>query len=183
MKNTFRNITYTTLVSFSLVGCLEFDQPVEDTPDAIQSSGNADFSTFVALGDSLTAGFADGALYEDGQNDSFVNIIGTQMQAAGGSEFTTPLMADNYGGFVGNEDSFPVRRIFDAVNSTPVFIDEEPTTVITDILTGPFNNIGIPGAKSFHFNLSGYGDLAGLSTELRTLITQDLPVLLPQHHC
>ncbi|MEZ5196641.1 MAG: hypothetical protein R2764_09630 [Bacteroidales bacterium] len=27
------------------------------------SSGNADFSTYVALGNSLTAGYADGSLY------------------------------------------------------------------------------------------------------------------------
>jgi len=90
-------------------------------------------------------------------------------------------MADNYGGFAGvyeqtetNTDSldangnkilsFPVRLMLDAINTTPVSIDGEPTTIITDVTPGPYNNTGIPGAKSFHLLSDSYGDLAGLST-------------------
>ena len=160
MKNTIKYISYTTLLSLSLASCsLDFDQPVEDTPTAAQESGDADFSTFVALGDSLTAGFADGALYTDGQNNSFANMIATQMQAAGGSTFTTPLMADNFGGFAEAQEMFPPRLLLDAVNSAPVRINAEPTTSIANVLTGPFNNMGVTGAKAIHFNINGYGTL------------------------
>lgn len=161
MKNT---IKYITLLSIGLLACEpEFDQPVEDTPAAAQENGEADFSTFVALGDSLTAGFADGALYIDGQNNSFANMMATQMQAAGGGTFTTPLMADNFGGFV-DQEAFPVRLILDAVNLGPVPVNAEATTIITDVTAGPYNNTGIPGAKSFHLLSDSYGDLAGLAT-------------------
>ena len=159
MKNTIKYITYATLLSFSLVSCLEFDDPVEDQPEAVESSGQADFSTFVALGDSLTAGFSDGSLYIDGQEVSFANLMAIQMEAAGGSEFTTPFMNDNIGGFVELEDTFPKRLVFDAINRVPVRIEGESTTSPLDILTGPFSNMGIPGAKSFHLGLDGYGTL------------------------
>ena len=168
MKNTIKYIYCTTILSLSLVSCsLDFDQPVEDTPDAAQESGNANFSTFVALGDSLTAGFADGALYADGQNNSFVNMIATQMQAAGGVTFTTPLMADNFGGFAEDPINFSPRLILDAVAGAPVTINATPTTSLFDIQSGPFNNIGIPGAKSFHL-LGDIGDAYGNPAGLQT---------------
>ena len=34
------------------------------------------------------------------------------------------------------------------------------------ILTGPFNNMGVPGAKSFHLLASGYGNLANVPLDL-----------------
>ena len=39
------------------------------------STGKADFSKFVSVGNSLTSGFRDGALYLDGQNESFPSMI------------------------------------------------------------------------------------------------------------
>ena len=54
--------------------------------------------------------------------------------------------------------------MLDAINTTPVSIDGEPTTIITDVTPGPYNNTGIPGAKSFHLLSDSYGDLTGLST-------------------
>ncbi len=165
MKNT---IKYITLLSLGLLACEpEFDQPIEDTPAAAQESGDADFSTFVALGDSLTAGIADGALYIDGQNNSFANMIATQMQAAGGGAFTTPLMADNIGGFVEDPAIYAPRLILDAVNLAPVPVEATPTTSLFNIQPGPYNNMGIPGAKSFHLLGdigNAYGNPAGLQT-------------------
>src|SRR5690606_16288915 len=44
-----------------------------------------------------------------------------------------------------------------------------PVTVNTDIAinkpTGPFNNMGIPGAKSYHLLFNGYGNIANLATK------------------
>ena len=34
-----------------------------------------------------------------------------------------------------------------------------PTTELTAVLSGPFNNFGAPGAKSFHLGVAGYGQL------------------------
>ena len=61
------------------------------------SKGNADFSRFIAVGDSWTAGYADGALYKSGQENSFPNILAGQFSFAGGGSFKQPLMVDDYG--------------------------------------------------------------------------------------
>ena len=161
MKNNI--YTYIALCSLSFVACEpEFNQPLEDTPIAEQSSGEANFSKYIALGNSLTAGFADGSLFRSGQENSFANILATQMQTAGGGEFLTPLMNDDIGGFTEDPVSFPPRRVFNPGNRAPVFIDEVPTTNFSNILSGPFNNMGIPGAKSFHLAAPGYGNAANI---------------------
>lgn len=69
-----------------------------DVKDIVVTQGEADFSKYVALGNSLTSGYRDGALYIDGQNESYPNIIANQMKLAGGGSFLQPLMNDNLGG-------------------------------------------------------------------------------------
>ena len=51
---------------------------------------------------------------------------------------------------------------FDAAgNPGPaVYTGQTPTTDISNVLSGPFNNMGVPGAKSFHLGLEGYGNVA-----------------------
>ncbi len=173
MKNY---IKYISIFSLALVACEpEFDNEVSGTP-APQSSGEADFSTYVALGNSLTAGVADQTLYIDGQQVAFPVLMAEQMKAAGGGEFTVPFMADNIGGFPGipetdpetgdpipNTLRFPPRLVFNASTRLPELIEGVSTTNPTTILDGPFNNMGVPGAKSFHLGFSGYGNVAGLS--------------------
>ena len=49
---------------------------VEEVPLAI--AGSADFSNYVALGNSLTAGFTDGALFKASQELSMPNILASK---------------------------------------------------------------------------------------------------------
>lgn len=67
-------------------------------------------------------------------------------------------MNDNIGGFLvqGNVASSP-RLIFNG--TAPVILPATPTTEITTPVAGPFNNYGIPGIKSFHLGIPGYGSL------------------------
>ena len=61
-----------------LIAC-EDDTPI-DTPDPTPieyTSGTADFSNYVAIGNSLTAGYSDNALFIDGQTASFPNMLAT----------------------------------------------------------------------------------------------------------
>ena len=39
-----------------------------------------DLSRYVAIGDSITAGYADGALYFDGQKNAYPNILAAQFK-------------------------------------------------------------------------------------------------------
>ena len=133
-----------------------------DVADIAVTSGEADFSKYVALGNSLTSGYRDGTVYLDGQLESYPAMIAEQMQKAGGGTFTQPLVPDNIGGFA-NIPGFKGKLTLQVVNGslTPVY-----STAVSalDRLTGTYNNMGVPGAKSFHLVANGYGNMAGLAS-------------------
>ena len=157
-----KHIIYFVLLALALTACEpELQNPVTDA--GFYTTGSADLSNFVSVGNSLTAGYADGALYIEGQQNSFPNILAQQFALAGGGDFSQPLMSDNLGGFVGL-DAFPNRYVLLAGATVgPERLTAMPTTDFTEMLTGPFNNMGVPGAKSFHLGLVGYGNAAGVS--------------------
>ena len=166
MKNTFKYIALVAVIGFA--SCEpEFENKVTDT--GFYDTGSADMTTYVSVGNSLTAGFADGALYITGQDNSYPNIMAGQFALAGGSDtFTQPLMNDNLGGLLLNGTQITNNRFVLAVGSDgspgPVLLEGTPTTEITSSATGPFNNMGVPGAKSFHLVAPGYGNVAGIPT-------------------
>ena len=137
------------------------------------TAGSADFSNFVSLGNSLTAGFTDGGLFIASQNYSLPNILSQQFELVGGGSFTQPLTNDNFGGLAlaGNRlPGFDPRLVFGGAGPVPLESLIGPVTVTTDIAlnnpTGPFSNLGVPGAKSFHLLAPGYGNLGNLSLGL-----------------
>jgi hypothetical protein len=120
---------------------------------ALNTNG-LDFSKYISVGASFTAGFTDGAMFKAGQENSFPNILAGKF----GTDFKQPLMNDNIGGLVygGNVVQEP-RFYFNG--SGPARLAATPTTELTTVLVGPFNNFGAPGAKSFHLGVPGYGQL------------------------
>src|SRR5690606_31314019 len=123
--------------------------------------GSADFSKYVALGNSLTAGYADNALYREGQANSWTKILSDQFALAGGGEFRIPYMNDNLGGMLFGGNPISSNRLY-FNGSGPVVLPGAGTTEISVPLNGPFNNMGMPGAKSFHLLSATYGNPAGL---------------------
>lgn len=155
-----KNFKWLLLVSLTFVACNSDDDDVVETVPV--TSGSADFSNYVALGDSFAAGYSDNALFAAGQENAYTNLLAQQFMLAGGGEFTTPFMADNFGGFSSGGvqiPQFPTRLYLDVATSTPFNVAGPTATAITDHLTGPFNNMGIPGAKSFHLVTPGYATL------------------------
>ena len=144
----------------------EFNDPVDQA--GFYGQGEADLSSYVALGNSLTSGYADGALYLNAQENSYPNILAAKFALAGGGAFTQPLMNDNLGGLLFNGQPIAATRLvlnFDQNgNPFPANIPGTPTTEVTNILEGPFNNMGVPGAKSYHLVAPGYGNAAGVGT-------------------
>lgn len=141
-----------------------------DLPELV--AGSADFSTYVAIGASFTAGYTDNALFKAAQIYSFPNILSQQFAKAGGGSFTQPLTNDNYGGLAAGGDRIPgfnPRLVFGGAGPVPLESLIGPVTVTTDIAlnkpTGPFHNLGIPGAKSFHLLFDGYGNIANLASK------------------
>lgn len=129
------------------------------------TAGSADFSNFVAVGASFTAGTADASLFIAGQQNSFPNIMANQFASIGGGTFRQPLVNDNIGGLAANgQRILEPRLVFGGAGPVPLEAVIGPVTVSTDIVlnnpTGPFNNLGIPGAKSFHLIAPGYGNLS-----------------------
>ncbi|MFD0931626.1 G-D-S-L family lipolytic protein [Psychroflexus salinarum] len=166
MKNY---IKYLPFLAFGLIACEpELDEAIED--NEVYTSGEADFSNYVALGNSLTAGYADNALYVQGQENSYPNILSGQFELVGGGEFTQPLMADNLGGLKLNGNQIANNRLVLSSNAgqpviPPMPLAGDPQTEITNKLSGSFNNMGVPGAKSFHLLAPGYGNVAGLPSQ------------------
>ena len=162
-----KNFKWLVLVALTFVACNNDDETiVSNSSDGKPlTAGTANFSKFVALGDSFAAGYSDGALFIKGQEGSYANILSQQFALVGGGAFKIPFMADNIGGFKINGTQFAGPRLyFNGVGPVPV-----PGTPTTEILNpailaaGPYNNCGIPGAKSFHLLSPSYGSAAGIS--------------------
>ena len=161
------------LLSLSIVSCdvdNELDAiPAEEVAEVALDTNGLDFSKYISIGASFTAGFTDGAMFAAAQENSFPNILAGKF----GTDFKQPIMVDelgkpnNIGGLVNGgqpilnpitgEDRFPPRFYFNGAG--PARLDALPTTELTTVLSGPFNNYGAPGAKSFHLGIAGYGQL------------------------
>ncbi len=168
IKNRFIGLLGLTIV---LVSCDVNNELKEITAEeqpvvALQTTG-IDFSTYVAVGASFTAGFTDGAVFIKGQENSFPNILATKFTMANPNlVFNQPLMNDNIGGMVsGNTTVLEPRFYFDSTTGAPTRLSSAPTTQIglPASNASSFHNLGVPGAKSFHFLAPGYGDPAGLA--------------------
>lgn len=141
--------------------------------DFTPSNGDADFTSYVAVGNSLTAGYADGALYASGQEHGWANILAGQFSEVGGNgQFKIPMMPTEDGvgvsgpllvtkfvlGYsedcLGNASMGPVRAVPDPDQQK--LLTELSTSVAAQ---GPFNNTGVPGIKVAHLFAPGLGML------------------------
>ena len=127
------------------------------------NTGSANLTNYVSVGNSLTAGYTDGALFLAGQASSMPNLLAQQFALLGGGNFTQPWTNDNAGGLLlGGVQIQEPRLYFDGAG--PVRIDAMPTNEVSNVIPGPYNNMGVPGAKSFHLLANGYGNVAGVAS-------------------
>lgn len=149
------------------------------------SQGSADFSRFVSVGNSLTAGFSDGALYKSAQNNSYPNILAQQFKLAGGGNFVQPVVTSEFG--VEYPGARPRLKLGYSTSCTgavslgpvPDFGPMEPVAPVGYLV----NNLGIPGAKSFHLLFPGYAQFnpyyARFATSATNMVIQEIPPLNP----
>lgn len=129
------------------------------------SSGSADFSRYVAVGNSLTSGYQDNALYQEGQLNSYPALLAQQFRLAGGGNFTIPLMPEG-GGNDGSNNPRLVLAFTIPCNSTipgvsPIF-DPNGFSALSNVSAqGPFNLIGVPGARAVDCNFPLYSSSLG----------------------
>ncbi len=111
------------------------------------SRGSADFTKYIAIGNSLTAGFADGGLYLSAQKNSYPSILAAQMKAAGGGEFKQPLFTDAQA----NGSGYLKLTGFDA-NGSPTLANETTNLAyraagLLTKYTEEVQNLGVPGMR------------------------------------
>jgi len=130
-----------------LTGCTLFapDETVLTQPAV--DAGDTDFTTFVALGNSLTAGYQSGALYQSTQTKGFAAMLATAM----GTDFELPLIEDP--GFY--DPALPVGHLavsFDDEGDASIAPvpwpggPGSPPALLNAALTAPYHNLGVPGA-------------------------------------
>lgn len=175
----------------SLVDANSERNPIPDT-EFEASQGNADFSNYVSIGNSLTAGYMDGALYDNGQRFSIPAILSAQLEAAGGNaDFVQPdINSENgfntlsssggssvYGRFkldtsipgpsptVNGEEIAPYDGQASALNNFGV-----PGIKVGQLLTA---DTGVPGTDSFNPFYARFASSPGSSTVLDDIISAD----------
>ena len=143
----------------SLVSDRFDDNPLPPGPQpATGTQGNADFTKYVAIGNSLTAGFMDAALYNQGQQNSLGALLAAQMKIAVESDdevfddFDQPDI-NSVDGFNTSAQSpnFP-NEVYGRFKLD--LVAQAPSPVITGETIGAFsgdkaalNNFGVPGIQ------------------------------------
>lgn len=124
--------------------------------DPKHTSGDADFSRYVAVGSSFSAGFSDNALYLQSQQNSFPAILASRFALADGGSFTQPLV--NAGNGLGN------KLVLNFGNTCTGLQGYSYSSLSSDISNtnwigsqGPFNNLSVPEAKSYNLNDPSFG--------------------------
>jgi hypothetical protein len=118
-----------------------------ELPKPTAGTAGLDLTKMVSVGNSLTAGFMNGALYTVGQANSYPNIIAAQMAQTGGGAFNQPDI-NSTNGFFGTAGPTILGRLrLKLVNGAPT-----PTPQLPGDLPAPFagnkaalNNFGVPG--------------------------------------
>lgn len=100
-------------------------------------SGDADFSSYVAVGNSLTAGFQNNALYQSAQEYSFANLLARQFN--NGDNFSQPLISNPGispgGGRIELKSLDPIQTTRSSSQGQPINQGDKV-----------FSNLGVPGA-------------------------------------
>ncbi len=129
--------TIIKLFGFLLITALFVFTGCEDRTDltapAAPNTGSAVFKSFVTIGNSLTAGYQNGALYQSAQEYSIGNLIAKQV----GATFVQPLVSDpGVGGRLEVTSLEPFTLTENKNSGQPLNLNYGK----------PYNNLGVPGA-------------------------------------
>ena len=128
------------------------------------SAGNADFTHFVALGGFFTAGFGDGALHYELQKNSFPAILASKFELVGGGLFKQPMVNPGAGLYydinftLASKLSLTIEN--DCKGKQALVTSRSSGDVSNETwigMQGPYNNLGVPGAKCFNLAQNTFG--------------------------
>lgn len=159
---TLNKYIYISAALVLFTGC----KPNFESPK--KSEGNADFTRYIAVGNSLTAGYADNGLYLEGQQNSYPSIIAKQMAIVGGGTFTQPLFTEaqasgsTYLKLTGfSATGTPITATVTENNAVrgQVTIPGFGNVTLLTKYSGDLNNYGVPGIKLQQITYAPYGNL------------------------
>lgn len=144
------SISVLALLLTLLAGCEDYNELELESID----SGSADYSNYVAVGNSLTAGYQNSSLYASGQAFSFPKQIARQLRIE--ESFDQPLISDpGIGGRIELNSLNPLGLEVNESRGTPINQEQKP-----------FKNLGIPGSILVDYlNPNNQGQLKERSTD------------------
>ena len=157
-----------TLLGLTLGGCQV------DITEPKASAGGADFSRYLAVGNSLTAGYSDGGLYLEGQQNSYPALLAQQFAQVGGGTFVQPLFTEaqsNGSGYLRLAGFGTTGTPSLAPVTTGLAVRTASPQILYTKFTDPINNLGVPGILMADINTPGYG--SGLGNPFFERITPD----------
>ncbi|HHP7241197.1 MAG TPA: hypothetical protein ACFCUD_05975 [Cyclobacteriaceae bacterium] len=182
-----KRLIYLLSILLLILACNEEDDLIQERLDdnplpepVTGTSGSLDLSNYVALGNSISAGFMDGALYNktdptnpggeivSGQQKAFPKLLSEQFKidGIGGGDFSQPVI-NSENGFNATlndlADAFtaanPAGRTFLNLNtSAPEATSGEALTPFSGDVNA-LNNLSVPGARVLDFAFPGYATL------------------------
>ncbi|MBS1615257.1 MAG: hypothetical protein JST06_03975 [Bacteroidetes bacterium] len=131
------------------------------------SKANLDFTRYVAVGNSLTSGYADNSLYRSGQMVAYPSMLSWSFSRMGPSDYKAPLLP--------GESGWPSPKLIlgtstdmmGNVSLGPVSYPNQLDTTGSSIniaAQGPYNNLGVPGIRAIDFLNPFYGLLNPYAT-------------------
>jgi hypothetical protein len=139
------------LLAILIIGlAISCEPEIHDVP--VPAAGGINLDEYVALGNSLTAGFSDGGLYLEVQQQSYPAIIAGQMaQINSNLNFSQPEMPP------GNGSGYFKLSSLDLANSIFDFVYLPPDANWTGKIPGNYQNLGITGIRVRDITVNGYG--------------------------
>ncbi|MBU1679819.1 MAG: hypothetical protein KKD86_13380 [Bacteroidetes bacterium] len=138
MKNIFKIIL---TISFGAILVFTACEDRSDlTAPKAANTGTADFSRYVALGNSLTAGYQSSSLFESAQEYSYPNLIAQQVNTS----LVQPLVSDP--GIGGRLQVADLVVVSGEIANVVLESNATQGTPKNSTYSKPYNNLGIPGA-------------------------------------
>ncbi|GJQ32995.1 MAG: hypothetical protein HBSAPP04_18340 [Ignavibacteriaceae bacterium] len=146
MKKFFSIISVFALSVILFTGCQDRS---DLTAPAAPSTGTANFTRYVAIGNSLTAGYQSGSVFESAQRYSYAAQIANQV----GTTFAYPNVGEP-----GTKGRIEVVSVSPFVS----YINPNSGPLLNATYPKPYNNLGISGALLYDF-MNAYDSLSCFS--------------------
>ncbi|MCF8240289.1 MAG: hypothetical protein K9J16_02810 [Melioribacteraceae bacterium] len=120
-------------IGLFFTGCEDRSDLTAPKPTPAPSTGSADFTTFVSIGNSLTQGEQSGSVYSSAQEYSFTNLIAKQVQ----TDFVYANFPDPGSGG---------RLEVASLEPFSTYTNPDATAPSNLTYAAPYNNLGVKGA-------------------------------------